>query len=147
MLFAVIKMLYWTLNCIDCGSVKCIHYPLIHSVKQRWISAGQINTVALYMEQQHKNLGLLSVSVLRNTSQQIMVDVFFQTQWFKRVLSRPVPPSTSSLLYSAVVIQRLIFNADSACLNNDCPSLFLFYCHSLFFGQPVLSVCFSFISV
>lgn len=46
----------------------------------------------------------------------------------------------ASLLYSPVVIQHLIFNADSACLNNDCPSLFLFYCHSLFFGQPVLSV-------
>lgn len=132
------------LNCIYCGYVKCIHYFLIHLVKQRWISAGQINIIdtLLSIWSSNKNLGLLSLSVLLNMSQHIMVDIFSKT-------SAPKEPSPYLSLPAHVQtpLQHLIFNADCAYLNNDCPSLFLFYCSSLFFGWPVLSICLSFISV
>lgn len=51
-----------------------------------------------------------------------------------------------SFLYAVVVTQHLILNADAVRLNNDCPSLFLFYCISLFLWAACF-VCFSFISV
>lgn len=79
-------------------------------------------------------------------SQHIMADIFPKPVVQIKPLQTCLYQHMYSFLYAVVVTQHLILNADAVRLNNDCPSLFRFYCISLFLWAACF-VSFSFISV
>lgn len=83
----------------------------------------------------------VSLSMLLNTSHHVIADIFPKPVLQMKPLQTWLYQHMRSLIYTAVVIQHLILNADSARLNNDRPSLSLLLHLIVFLGGSLFCLC------